>query len=81
MNIEPDEVGDDPNLDEWLGRIERAKPSHCPKCGSEKVKRIVYGMPVEEDPTPVEERDYVIEGRSLDLDSPGWYCGGCGHRW
>ena len=79
MNIEPEKSRD--GLDAWLDKIERTRTSTCPQCRSERVKRIACGLPMRDDPTPVEERDYVLGGCILDLDSPGWHCGACGHRW
>ena len=81
MKIKPEESVDDSGLDEWFGIIEIPRPSHCPQCGSERVKGIVYGPPGEVDPKPVEERDYVLGGCPFDSDSPQWYCGTCGHKW
>lgn len=83
MDKKPKESDDDPSqsLDEWSGIVIAPRPSRCPQCGSEKVKRIDYGLPAEEDPTPVEERDYVMGGDCFDFDSPRWHCGDCGHEW
>jgi hypothetical protein len=67
--------------DEIFGRVERQMPPNCPQCGAESVISIVYGLPMEMAPTPVEERDYVLSGCCIDLDSPGWYCEACGHKW
>jgi hypothetical protein len=78
MKNKPEE---DPSLDDLLGIREPVRPSHCPRCRDERVKRIVYGYPAEEDPTPVEERDYVLGDYTVDLDSPRWYCPACGHMW
>lgn len=61
MNNKPEE---DPSLDDLLGIREPIRPSHCPQCRAEIVKRIVYGLPMEEDPTPAEERDYVLAAAS-----------------
>jgi hypothetical protein len=64
-----------------FSKIERPMPSNCPQCGAKNVKSIVYGLPAEVDPTPVEQRDYVLGGCCLRMDSPGWYCEACGHKW
>jgi len=64
-----------------FGKAEIKKPSNCPQCGAEAVKQIVYGLPVEVDPTPAEGRDYVLGGCCLRMDSPAWYCGDCEHSW
>jgi len=64
-----------------FGKVERRRPSNCPQCGADVVKSIVYGLSMEEDPTPVEERDYVLGGCVLRMDSPSWCCGACGHKW
>jgi len=78
LSDEPDDPGDP-----WLcgARINRPKPKNCPQCKSAKVLRIVYGLPDKPDPTPVEERDYVLGGCFLNEASPNWYCPECGHRW
>ena len=83
MKIKPEEA-EEPNdlsLDDWLGIREPLRPPHCPQCRDERVKGIVYGYPAEEDPTPVEERDYVLGGDTVNLDSPRWYCAACSHQW
>jgi hypothetical protein len=64
-----------------FGKVEIQRPSNCPQCGAEVVKSIRYGLSMEEDPTPAEERDYVLGGCCIDLDSPSWNCGACGHSW
>jgi hypothetical protein len=55
--------------------------SLCVESGVEVVKSIRYGLPMEEDSTPAEERDYVLGECCIDLDSPGWNCEACGHSW
>jgi hypothetical protein len=81
MKIKPEEELTDLSLDDCLGIREPLRPTQCPQCRAEIVKRIVYGYPAEEDPTPVEERDYVLGGDTVDLDSPRWYCAACRHQW
>ena len=81
MEIKPEDLENLDDLDAWFSKPKISRPSHCPQCGYEQVKRIVYGLPSEDDPTPAEERDYVLGGCIFDLDSPSWYCGSCGHRW
>jgi hypothetical protein len=81
MKDKPEDAERLADLDEWFGKIERPRPAHCPKCGSERALSIVYGLPAEVDPTPVEERDYVLGGCYIDSDSPRWHCGACGHEW
>jgi len=83
MKVTPEDADilDDPDMEVWFGMPKIQRPSHCPQCGSEQTKRIVYGLPGGEDPTPVEERDYVLGGCLFNSDSPQWYCGACGHKW
>jgi hypothetical protein len=64
-----------------FGKAERRRPSNCPQRRADVVKSIVYGLPMEEEPAPVEERGYVIGGCVLRMDSPSWYCGARGHKW
>ena len=59
------------------------KSGICPKCGSSKVTRILYGLPamnkkLEED---LEEGRIVLGGCVIGEDSPAWACVACEHRW
>jgi hypothetical protein len=81
MNIMPEENTHVLSIDAWIGIFETPRPSRCQRCRAESVKRIDYGPQAEVDPTPVEERDYVLGGCCFDLDSPRWRCGNCGREW
>ncbi|MCI0339151.1 MAG: hypothetical protein L0226_16385 [Acidobacteria bacterium] len=57
------------------------RPSACPNCGSSKVLGIVYGLPDFDKLPPKEERNFILGGCCIDLDSPGWYCDECEREW
>jgi hypothetical protein len=58
----------------------KEKPS-CPRCGSKKVLRIMYGYP-----SPEAERDamagkFILGGCCVEPGQPDWYCKECDHSW
>ena len=57
----------------------------CPKCGSDKVIAIIYGMPLENIEKPgkdlygAEKKGHVeLGGCCVDKDSPNFRCKACG---
>ncbi len=52
------------------------KKSTCPKCGSEKVLKIIYGSI--EDPSVL--KDDEIPGGCIEKDVQ-WHCGDCHWEW
>ena len=51
----------------------------CPKCGSEQVVPIAYGLP---GPEMSEEADRgEIELGGCVVQRERWFCKACGHRW
>jgi hypothetical protein len=58
-------------------------PDQCPKCGSKKVARILYGFPVlsEELERKLDAGKIVLGGCTLFGDDPTWQCVDCEHRW
>lgn len=55
--------------------------SRCPRCHSDEVLRVVYGMP---SPEMVEESiagRVALEGRMAWPEAPDWRCAVCGHEW
>ena len=59
------------------------KPDACPKCGSNKVARILYGLPdfSEELERKLGAGEIVLGGCTVFGDDPTWHCNDCGHRW
>ena len=59
------------------------KPDGCPKCGSEKVAGILYGLPSFDE--GLERRlnagEVVLGGCTITDDDPLWHCLDCQHRW
>lgn len=53
----------------------------CPKCNSEQVFPIVYGLP-DGDTFDAEGRGKVVLGGCVVTNhDPRWQCRACGHRW
>jgi len=53
------------------------KPKECPKCKSEKVLPMAYGL-FGPDNAP---KDAYLPGCVIEEDSPKWHCDKCGHEW
>ena len=56
-------------------------PKACPRCHSDEVIPIVYGMPA---PDVVEESRagrVALGGHVLGPEAPDWHCVACGHEW
>ena len=51
----------------------------CPKCGSEQVLPIAYGLPGPEMWEMANRGEIVLGG--CVVDSPQWSCQACGWRW
>ena len=58
----------------------RRKPEKCPKCGSAKVLRIVYGMPSDEAIKASREGKITLGGCMIPIGGPTWRCDECGHE-
>ena len=56
--------------------IEKKPKRVCPKCGSENVIPIVYGLFAE--PLPYE---VIYGGCAVTNDSREWHCSDCGNEW
>ena len=57
-------------------------PPKCPRCSSDEVLPIAYGMPSEEMFEEAERGEIVLGGcgRFIGL-SPDYTCQNCGHEW
>ena len=64
-----------------LQRMDMKKPDVCPACGSKKVARIQYGLPIfsEELDKQMKSGEVVLGGCCLTGDDPRWQCVDCGH--
>jgi len=51
----------------------------CPKCGSSKVARILYGYPImtEKLECEINEGKYVLGGCMAEMRDPSWQCTEC----
>ena len=61
-------------------RLERPrKPIRCPKCNSQPVARIVYGLPFfnEQESADVDAGKIVLGGCIITDDDPAWQCVAC----
>ncbi len=58
------------------------KPDSCPKCGSRKVAKILYGMPVFNDELEqaLKAGRIVLGGCCVSDDDPIWACVECQHN-
>ena len=55
----------------------------CPKCGSDDVATILWGLPIE-DPEldkALEEKKIVLGGCVVSKNDPYWECNDCFNRW
>ncbi len=61
----------------------KEKPEVCPKCGSQRVADILYGLPIfsKELERELDAGGTVLGGCMVTGDDPSWYCVECGHRW
>ena len=59
------------------------KPADCPKCGSQRVAGILYGLPdfSEKLERELDAGEVVLGGCVITDDDPSWHCVECGHRW
>jgi len=55
------------------------KPSQCPKCGSERVARILYGEPIGSESLMADLKAgrIVLGGCCITGDDPIWQCLSC----
>ena len=55
------------------------KPERCPACESEKIARILYGMPAfsEELHNKLNNKEIVLGGCCITGDDPTWKCVDC----
>lgn len=60
-------------------RSTRARPV-CPKCGSDSVVPIVYGLPTYETFQRAKSGEFALGGCFLSDDSPAWLCQVCHKR-
>jgi hypothetical protein len=51
-------------------------PRACPKCGSDRVRVIVYGLAAD-----LGMEDVVLGGCCICPGLAEWSCGACGHAW
>ncbi|MGH7769929.1 MAG: hypothetical protein ACREQP_20970, partial [Candidatus Binatia bacterium] len=53
----------------------------CPQCGSEKVVRILYGLPTEAARDLSNKGKVALGGCLVDDRNPRWHCSDCDHDW
>ena len=53
----------------------------CPKCGSEHVLPIAYGLPGPEMMEDVRRGEIELGGCVISGNDPQWSCQACGWRW
>lgn len=71
---EGDEEGDEEDED----APSTPRPERCPRCGSDRIVRIVYGMPTFE-AGDAEERGEIILGGCMPMGRD-WGCAACGYE-
>ena len=52
----------------------------CPKCGSKKKTRILYGLPSREGFEAADRGEVVLGGCCVSDESPVWECDDCGKQ-
>ena len=55
------------------------KPKRCPTCGSDRIVRIVYGMPPQELAAAEDRGELILGGCMTSSGAPRWGCSAC--RW
>jgi hypothetical protein len=55
------------------------KPRKCPVCGSTKIAKILYGLPVfsKELENALNSGDLILGGCCFSIDDPRWQCANC----
>ncbi len=54
----------------------------CPRCKSEDVVEIIYGMPTEELLKEIEKKgNYWLGGCCISPDNPDYHCKNCDYEW
>lgn len=56
-------------------------PRACPRCRSDKVVPVVYGMPSAELVEKSRAGRVALGGCVVFPDAPDWRCVTCGHEW
>jgi rubrerythrin len=58
-------------------------PESCPKCGSERLARFLYGVPhlSKELREKLKKGEIIIGSCVLRANEPKWQCRKCGHKW
>ena len=57
------------------------KPKECPKCNSEKIAEILYGMPdYEVIKDKLKSRELVLGGCVMEVGAPVWQCTNCNKK-
>jgi hypothetical protein len=56
------------------------KPDTCPECGSERIARILYGLPAFSDSLRkrLDNNEVVLGGCCITGNDPSWKCIDCG---
>ena len=56
---------------------------NCPQCGTARVARILYGLPILDDDLRLElsEKKVILGGCVIGQGSPTHQCVECGHSW
>jgi hypothetical protein len=62
-------------------RRRKMTPQACPKCSSDQVVAIVYGMPTPEAFKAAERGAIALGGCVVSGHDPQWRCRRCGHEW
>ena len=57
------------------------RPTACPACGSDRLKRLVWGRPSEEGQVWIDRGTAITAGCTPPPYPPQWRCSGCGHEW
>lgn len=58
-----------------------AKTKICPKCGSNEVVKILYGLPTSEAMEAAEQGKYFLGGCIVGINDPTTFCKNCEYSW
>lgn len=63
------------------GRAAEGDQEHCPTCGSERIRPILWGDPTDEAFTRAERGEFVLGGCVITGHDPTTACLDCHARW
>lgn len=56
-------------------------PTKCPKCGADRARKILWGLPSDEFLKSEKSKDYYLGGCIVSDNDPIWHCEACDWEW